>query len=454
VASVFGPGKRLTPPGHQIVETGLMKLAEITGEDRYRRLARFFLDQRGNAAGHTLAGPYSQDHRPVTEQREAVGHAVRAAYMYAAMVDVAVADDDPLYHDAVRRIWDDVVARKIYLTGAIGARHEGEAFGGAYELPNKTAYGETCASIASVYWNARLFLQSGDARYVDVLERTLYNAVLAGISLKGDAFFYPNPLESDGIYKFNQGALTRSPWFDSSCCPTNIARFIPSVPDYLYATAGQTLYVNLYASSHADATVGDAVVRLAQETGYPWSGDVRIRLDPAAPRRFELRLRIPGWARNEAVPSTLYRYADQERASYEIRVNGSPTQVTMDRGYAVLARTWSPGDEVTLTLAMPVRRVVADDRVVDTRGKVALERGPIVYAVEGVDNGGTALDLIVPATARFSTEARPRLLGGVTVLTANVRDTQDRERALVAIPYYGWSHRGPGEMAVWLPASR
>lgn len=454
VASVFGPGKRLTPPGHQIVETGLMKLAAVTGHERYRQLARFFLDQRGNAAGHTLAGPYSQDHEPVTSQHEAVGHAVRAAYMYAGMVDVAVADDDALYRTAVQRIWDDVVARKLYLTGAIGARHEGEAFGEGYELPNKTAYGETCASIANVYWNARLFLQSGDARYVDVLERTLYNAVLAGVSLKGDTFFYPNPLESDGSYQFNHGALTRSLWFDSSCCPTNLARFIPSVPDYIYATAGDTLYVNLYVSSRAEATVGQGPVRITQQTGYPWNGDVTIRLEPAVQRRFELRLRIPGWARNEVVPSTLYRYADNQRPSYEIRINGTRETVTLDRGYAMLARTWSQGDEVTLVLTMPVRRVVADDRVEDDRGKVALERGPIVYAVEGVDHGGTVLDLEVPDAARIGVETRPDLLGGVTVLTGDVRDTQGRTRRLTAIPYYAWSNRGPGEMAVWLRAAR
>jgi uncharacterized protein len=451
VAAVFGPGRRLTPPGHQIVETGLMKLADLTGNERYRRLARFFLDQRGQA-GHTLSGPYSQDHEPVTAQREAVGHAVRAAYMYAGMVDVAVADDDVLYRHAVQRIWDDVVARKLYLTGAIGARHEGEAFGDGYELPNKTAYGETCASIASVYWNARLFLQAGDARYVDVLERTLYNAVLAGVSLKGDTFFYPNPLESDGSYKFNHGALTRSPWFDSSCCPTNLARFIPSVPDYIYATAGDTLYVNLYVSSRAEATVGNAPVEITQHTGYPWDGDVTIRLEPASQRRFELRLRIPGWARNEVVPSTLYRYADNEHPSYPIRVNGVPTPVTVERGYASLARTWSPGDEVTLALAMPVRRVVADDRVADNRGKIALERGPIVYAIEAVDHGGAVLDLVVPDAARFSVERRSELLGSVSVLTGDVHDTQGRARRLTAVPYYAWSHRGPGEMAVWLRA--
>jgi hypothetical protein len=454
VAQVFGPGKRMMPPGHQIIETGLMKLAAATGETRYRTLARFFLDQRGNAQGHALHGPYNQDHAPVTAQSEAVGHAVRAAYMYSAMVDVAAAGDDPLYRDAVRRIWEDVVARKLYLTGAIGARHDGEAFGEAFELPNRTAYGETCASIANVYWNQRLFLQSGDARYIDVLERTLYNAVLAGVSLEGDTFFYPNPLESDGRYAFNQGALTRTPWFDASCCPTNVARFVPSVPDYIYAVGGDALFVNLFVSSRATTRVADTAVEIVQETGYPWSGGVRIRLAPAAPRRFELRVRIPGWARDQPVPSPLYRYADGERGHYALRVNGAAVAVAPDGGYVAIARTWAAGDLVELDLAMPVRRVVADERVADDRGRVALERGPIVYAVEGTDHGGTVLDLVVPDGARLSPEPRPDLLRGVTVLAGTVTDTAGRPRPLTAIPYYAWSHRGPGEMAVWLNRRR
>lgn len=454
VAQVFGPGRRMMPPGHQIIETGLMKLAAATGDTRYRTLARFFLDQRGNAQGHALHGPYNQDHVPVTAQSEAVGHAVRAAYMYSGMVDVAAADDDPLYREAVRRIWDDVVSRKLYVTGAIGARHDGEAFGDAFELPNRTAYGETCASIANVYWNQRLFLQTGEAKYVDVLERSLYNAVLAGVSLEGDAFFYPNPLESDGRYAFNQGALTRTPWFDSSCCPTNIARFIPSVPDYVYAIRGDALFVNLFVGSRATTRVADTAVEIAQETGYPWSGGVRIRLAPAAPRRFELRVRIPGWARDRPVPSPLYRYADGERGHYALRVNGAPVAVALDAGYVAITRTWAAGDLVDLDLAMPVRRVVADDRVADDRGKVALERGPLVYAVEGTDHGGTVLDLVVPDGARLSPEPRPDLFRGVTVLVGTVTDTAGRPRPLTAIPYYAWSHRGPGEMAVWLNRRR
>ena len=446
----FGPGRLMTPPGHQIIETGLMKLAEITGERKYRELARFFLDQRGNARGHKLFGPYNQDHQPVVEQREAVGHAVRAAYMYSAMVDVAALDDDALYRTAVARIWDNVVSRKLYLTGAIGARHKGEAFGDDFELPNLTAYGETCASIASVYWNQRMFLLSGDAKYVDVLERTLYNAALAGVSMEGDTFFYPNPLESDGRYAFNHGALTRKPWFDSSCCPTNVARFIPSVPDYLYAVRGDALFVNLFVASRATAPVGGTKVVLTQDTRYPWDGRVQLRLGLDTPRAFEVRVRVPGWARGQPVPGGLYRYVGTAAAGHRLLVNGAETDARLVDGYATLRRTWADGDTIVLDLPMPVRRVVADARVVDARGKVALERGPLVYAAEGVDNGAHVLDLVVPDTASLDAAERRDLLRGVVVLTGVVRGVNGQARRLTAVPYYAWSHRGPGEMAVWL----
>jgi DUF1680 family protein len=446
----FGPRHLLTPPGHQIIETGLFKLAELTAQARYRDLARFFLDQRGNAKGHALHGVYNQDHAPVVEQREAVGHAVRATYMYAGMVDVVALQRDQAYRGAIERIWEDVTARKLYLTGGLGARRNNEGFGEAFELPNLTAYSETCAAIAGVYWNHRMFLLTGDARYVDVLERTLYNAVLSGVSLGGDTFFYPNPLESDGRTAFNQKALTRKEWFDCSCCPTNVARFIPSVPDYLYAVRGSTLYVNLYAASEARVDVDGAVATLAQKTGYPWEGRVELRIDPGRPRALDLRLRIPGWARGRPVPSELYRYLGAAGPPPSIRVNGKAVDARMDGGYAVLARTFSPGDVVTLELPMPVRRVLADERVTDDVGKVALERGPVVYCAEGADHGGSVLGLVVPDDAPLTAGPRPELLGGVTVLRGTVRDAQGKPRELLAIPYYAWSHRGPGEMAVWL----
>jgi DUF1680 family protein len=369
--------------------------------------------------------------------------------MYSAMVDVAAIENDPLYRQAVQKIWDNVVSRKLYLTGAIGARHKGEAFGDDFELPNLEAYGETCASIANVYWNQRMFLQSGDARYIDVLERTLYNAAIAGVSLKGDTFFYPNPLESDGKFEFNIGALTRKPWFDSSCCPTNIARFIPSVPDYIYAIRGETLFLNLFVPSEARADVAGSPVVLRQETDYPWDGRVTLRVTPDRDRPMEVRVRIPGWAIGRPVPSELYRYADGEAGGFELRVNNEAIKPALTDGYAVISRRWAPGDTVTLTLPMPVRRVVADERVEADRGKVAIERGPLVYAAEGVDNNNSVLDLVIPRTAKFDIERRPELLGGVTVLKSTASDRKGASRPLMLIPYYAWSHRGVGKMAVW-----
>ena len=454
IARTFGPGKLTTPPGHQIIETGLMKLAEVTGERRYRELAKFFLDQRGVSTDRKLFGEYNQDHARVVEQGAAVGHAVRAAYMYSAMVDVAAIEGDPLYRQAVQNIWNNVVSRKLYITGAIGARHKGEAFGDDFELPNRDAYGETCASIANVYWNQRMFLQSGDAKYIDVLERTLYNAAIAGVSLKGDTFFYPNPLESDGRFAFNIGALTRKPWFDASCCPTNIARFIPSVPDYIYAVREGTVFVNLFVPSEAKADVRGGQVVLRQETEYPWNGRVTLRITPEGPRPLEVRVRIPGWAAGRPVPSELYRYADAHAGRFALRVNDKSIQPTLIDGYAVISRTWAPGDTVTLDLPMAVRRVVADERVEANRGRVAVERGPLVYAAEGADNNNSVLDLVVPDTATFDVERRPELLGGITVLKATASDGQGATRPIVLIPYYAWSHRGIGEMAVWLRRGR
>ncbi|HET9315073.1 MAG TPA: beta-L-arabinofuranosidase domain-containing protein [Vicinamibacteria bacterium] len=448
----FGPGKRLTPPGHQIVETGLFKLAEATGEERYRRLGRFFLDQRGNAEGHKLHGTYNQDHQPVVAQREAVGHAVRAAYMYAAMVDVAALEDDPLYREAVERIWDDVVSRKLYVTGGLGAQRNHEGFSEGFDLPNRTAYAETCASIASVYWNQRLFLLSGDSKYVDVLERTLFNAAIAGVSLAGDTFFYPNPLEADGRDAFNMGAATRKPWFDCSCCPTNLARFIPSLPDYVYAVRGaDDVFVNLFVASRASFDVLGKAVSIAQTTAYPWAGRVELRLDTESPRPLALHVRVPGWARGQPVPGGLYRYVDGGTGEWSLQVNGEPFRAELVRGYAVIARTWKAGDTVTIDLPMRVRRVVADERVADDRGKVALERGPIVYCAEGIDNGGSVLDVALPDDARLDARPRPDLLGGVHVIEGSASTREGKARPFTAIPYYAWSNRGPGEMAVWFP---
>lgn len=438
----FGPSARRDPPGHQEIEIGLVRLARVTGERRYLDLARFFLAQRGDATGHALYGEYAQDHRPVLEQDSAVGHAVRAIYMYSAMADVAALAGNDAYVRAIDRIWRDVVSSKIYVTGGVGARRAGEAFGDGFELPNETAYAETCAAIANVLWNHRMFLLHGDSRYVDVLERTLYNGLLAGVSLSGTEFFYPNPLATDGASNFNYGTgSARSPWFDCSCCPTNVARFLPSLPGYQYAVRGDALFVNLYVAGHAELAVGGVDTSLTQATDYPWDGAVRLDVAPARPLRFRLHLRVPGWSRGHPIPGQLYRYLDDRPASVTVTVNGTVQEIEVADGYLVLDREWSQGDSVGLELEMPVRRVVADERVTADRGRIAIERGPLVYCAEGVDNGGTVLEKTVARDREFEPVPLGRELEGARGL---------RGGDLLLVPYYAWGHRGAGEMTVWL----
>ena len=343
VTQVFGPGRRLDPPGHQEVEIGLVKLYRTTGEKKYLDQARFFLEQRGNAAGHTLYGPYNQDHLPVVQQSEAVGHAVRAGYMYSAMADVGALGGDEGLVRALSGLWDNVVSRKLYLTGGIGARREGEAFGDDYELPNRTAYAETCAAIANAMWNHRLFLLHGDAKYLDVLERIVYNGFLSGVSLDGERFFYPNPLASDGERTFNMGQKGRSAWFDCSCCPTNVVRFLPSIAGYVYAQRDRDVYVNLFVAGRGDLSLDGVAVGIRQETSYPWEGRVRIAVEPTRPTEFALHVRVPGWAQGRPVPSDLYRYAEAEAATFSLTVNGAPVKPEMAQGFAVLRRDLEGG---------------------------------------------------------------------------------------------------------------
>lgn len=449
IDTVFGPGKNMEPPGHQIIETGLIKLYRATQNEKYLKLAKFFLDQRGNAQGHELYGSYSQDHIPVVKQDEAVGHAVRAGYMYAGMADIAGMMQDSLYLHAVDAIWDNVVTKKLYLTGGIGSRHNSEAFGDNYELPNLTGYNETCAAIANVYWNQRMFLLHGDAKYIDVLERTLYNGLISGVSLSGDTFFYPNCLESDGKYAFNMGALTRQPWFDCSCCPSNVIRFMPSVPDYIYAYRDQTLYVNLFVDCSAHVKLGDTDLEIRQETNYPWDGDIKIHVTPHAAHKFALNVRIPEWAGDRPLPGDLYQFQEACTEKPILIVNADTVDIQMDRGYAVINREWSKGDVVELLLPMPVRRVLANEKVKDDSGKVAFIRGPITFCAEWPENG-SVLRMAIPDDAELDAEYRSDLLGGVTVVTSEFENKAGTLRWLTAIPYYAWSHRGPGEMAVWL----
>lgn len=434
-------------PGHQIVETGLIKLYLITHKEDYLKLARHFLDMRGDSIHRESHGEYTQDHKPVVEQSEAVGHAVRAAYMYAGMTDVAALYNDEAYRSAVDKIWDNIVSKKMYLTGGIGSRHEGEAFGGNYELPNLTAYNETCAAIANVYWNYRMFLLHGDSRYIDVLERSLYNGVISGVALDGKNFFYPNPLECDMHYHFNRGgSLTREPWFDCSCCPTNLCRFMPSVPGYVYAQNKDKIYVNLFVQSTTNIEVKGNKVAVSQTTNYPWEGNVEIAVSPDEESSFTVCLRVPGWAVNQPVPSDLYKYEDTDNDPVIIRVNGEAAGYRIEKGYAQIERRWKKGDVIAYELPMNIRRVKANGQVKDDLGKVALERGPIVYCTEGADN--TDIDKVtLTKKTLFDSSFDADLLEGVEVITAQGSDGE----ALKAIPYYAWNNRGASKMKVWLP---
>jgi hypothetical protein len=460
----FGPGGRRGFPGHQEIEIGLAKLFRVIGNRAYLDLAKFFLDERGHYFGGEKHGPndpfavydsdeYLQNHKPVLEQDEAVGHAVRAMYMYAGMADVAALGGWPEYVKAIDRLWENVVGKKMYLTGGVGARGENEAFGANYELPNAQAYAETCAAVGCALWNLRLFLLHGDAKYIDVLERVMYNGLISGVSLSGELFFYQNPLESAGHYG-------RTPWFEVACCPPNISRFLPSVPGYIYATNNDRLYVNLFIGNRATVDIKGQKVDLKQETRYPWDGAMELTVEPEKPADFAVYVRIPGWAQNRPVPSDLYKFADMNDEKPALKVNGVPVVPDMEQGYARIERTWKKGDVIELDLPMPVRRLVAHESVKDDVGKIALQRGPIVFCVEGVDNGGRVLDLALPDSAKLDSEFRSGLLNGVVVLkgqavvvvkAADGKVVSRGMKDFTAIPYYAWANRGQGEMAVWLP---
>jgi DUF1680 family protein len=446
----FMPGKCQNPPGHEGIEIGLCKLYRATGERKYLELAKFLIDVRGRPETHKLYGAHYQDHQPVVEQDEAVGHAVRAAYLYSGMADVAALTGDESYLKAIDGIWENVVFKRLYLTGGIGASRGGEAFGKNYELPNKSAYNETCAAIANALWNYRMFLLNGDARYLDVLERIIYNGFLAGVALAGDRFFYPNPLASDRGYE-------RSAWFDCSCCPVNVVRFMPSIGGYVYAARDTDVFVNLFIGGTGEVRLGKQVVKITQQTNYPWDGRVRMTIDPGVPGEFALNIRIPGWALGKPVPGDLYTYPDQPRDPVGLKVNGKDAALNLSKGFAPIKRQWRQGDIVELSLPMPIRRVLAHDAVNDNAGRVALERGPVVYCLEGADNDHV-FSLVLPDDAKLVTEHRDDLLGGITVIKGDARlavkdedgKTGTTPTSMLAIPYYAWCNRAPNEMNVWI----
>jgi hypothetical protein len=465
LVKTFGPGKRSSWPGHQLVEMALVRLYRVTNNEEYLKLAKFFLDERGPGPdperpiqfpNGERANPrgleYNQAHKKVVEQDEPVGHAVRAMYMYAGMADVAALTNDDAMRKAGIRLWENLLKSKMYLTGGIGAAGGHEGFGDPYDLPNMQAYNETCASVGMDYWNHRLFLLEGDAKFIDVMERTLYNGLISGVSLDGKTFFYPNPLESNGQH-------ARSEWFGVACCPGNITRFMASVPGYFYATKGDAIYVNLFGAGTAEIEQANGKVNIAQATRYPWDGAVKLTVTPGKARQFPILVRIPGWARNEPVPSDLYTFMDKTKATPTLTVNGRNVDLKLDKGYVTIDRTWGQGDVIELNLPMEVRRIVAHPSVTADKDKVALQRGPVVYAAEGVDNPNQKVrNIVLPDTAKLTTRFRADLLNGVSVIEGKAFGlaldekgaVKKAEQPFVAIPYATWANRGRGQMAVWL----
>ena len=463
-----GEGQACVVPGHQIAEMALARLYVLTGEKKYLDEAKFLLDYRGKTKVKNI---YSQSDKPVIDQTEAWGHAVRAGYMYAGMADVAALLGDSTYIKAIDTIYENIVSKKYYLTGGVGARHQGEAFGADYELPNLTAYNETCAAISMVYLFERMFLLHGDAKYIDCLERTLYNGVISGMSVDGGKFFYPNPLSSDGHYRFNaDNTMTRQPWFGCACCPSNLCRFIPSMPGYIYGVRDNNLYVNLFAANTATIKVNGKDVTLEETTQYPWDGDISIKVLQNKAKQFNMLVRIPGWVQSKVVPSDLYAFNDDIFSTYEVSVNGQRVEGELENGYLVINRNWKKGDVIRIHFDMPVRTVVANPRVSDDRGRIAVERGPLVYCAEWADNEGiNPHHLLLARQPKFEVEASYGIQNtegdgktfNVTAITAQAQEASvTPEGKLTAkdvrvklIPYYAWNHRGAGKMDVWLARS-
>ncbi|HVZ25997.1 MAG TPA: beta-L-arabinofuranosidase domain-containing protein [Sediminibacterium sp.] len=457
--SLFGPGKRDWVTGHQELELALVKLYQVTKERKYLQLADWLLSERGHqkAVGYTWTDwkdtAYAQDIKPVKEQKEITGHAVRAMYMYTGAADVAALTGDEGYMHAMKDVWQDVVYRNMYVTGGIGSSGSNEGFGTDYELPNDNAYCETCASVGMVFWNQRMGMLTGESKYIDVLEKTLYNGALDGISLQGNQFFYGNVLAS-------MGRQSRRDWFGTACCPANIARLIASLGNYVYGTDDKDIWVNLFVGSATKISSGKIPVSIAQETNYPWDGNLSIAVSPETPASFALHVRYPGWARGVAAPGGLYHFEDTSFASCTVRVNGEVIKAWVDKGYLTIGRTWKKGDKVTVSFPMPVHRVMSRKEVKADEARIALQRGPLIYCVEGVDNTGKVVNLVLPRTAACTTENETIQSEPVVAITTKATVLEVKQdgsgvttgvQTIKAIPYYTWNNRGPGQMLVWLP---
>ena len=445
--------------GHEEIELALMKLYHLTHNDRYLKLANWYLDQRGHNYGHSPAWTtpqsheYYQDDVTVKNATRIEGHAVRAMYLYTGTADVAAVTQDSGYFKAMDRVWQDVVDRNMYITGGIGSSGNNEGFTVDYDLPNVDAYCETCASVGMVLWNQRMNLLTGESKYVDVLERSLYNAALDGLSLKGDRFFYGNPLASPGQYE-------RSAWFGTACCPANIARLVASLGNYIYNHSEQGLWVNLFIGSETSVQFGKTAVKIDQKTNYPWDGKISVNISPDKKSKFSLHIRIPGWAIGNPVPGNLYRYIQSGNESFTLKVNDQHVPYQMEKGYAVIDREWKKGDQVELVLPMDIHQLVADDEVKANHDRAAIQRGPLIYCLEGADNDGAAWNILLPADATFASSYEKDLLGGVVVLKSElpiVKIASDglsvstTMQPVTAIPYYSWCNRSVDDMQVWLP---
>lgn len=467
VCSVFGPDKRHVAPGHEIIEMGLVKLYRITGKAQYLNTAKYFIEERGNFKGYDPKskdpfknGAYWQDDIPVKQQQEAEGHAVRAGYLYSAMADIAALTEDKEMLAAVDRIWNNETGKKMYVQGGVGAIGDGERYGANYELPNATAYNETCAAIANIYFNQRMFLLHGHAQYIDVLEKILYNGFLSGVGLDGKSFFYTNAMQIHHYLNHPDMESERSGWFECSCCPTNIARLMPSIPGYIYAQKNDSIYANLFIAGTASLQLNNKSIEITQENNYPWDGNLKFTINTKQPTSFSMLIRIPGWAQNIAIPNNLYHFSNQSASKVIITINGKNADYQIQNGYAILKRTWQQNDLIQIILPMETRKVASDSLVKDNIGKLSLQRGPLMYCAEWKDNSGTTSNIILPAASKLNAIYNPTLLNGVMVLkstsskveiSANGLEIKTIKQPFTAIPYYAWANRGKGEMTVWIP---
>jgi DUF1680 family protein len=457
--SLFGPGKRHWVTGHQELELALVKLYKVTQNKKYLVLAKWLLDERGHkyAKGYTWTEwkdtAYAQDVKPVKEQTEITGHAVRAMYMYTGAADVAALTGDEEYMNAMKAVWEDVVYRNMYITGGIGSSGSNEGFSVDYDLPNEQAYCETCASVGMVFWNQRMNLLTGESKYFDILERSLYNGALDGLSLSGDRFFYGNPLASNGRH-------FRREWFGTACCPANIARLVSSIGDYIYNKTSDAVWINLYVSSQTRQVINKTPVVIEQKSNYPWEGNILVSISPERKSKFSVYLRLPGWATGQPVPGDLYRYVHPASSRITILLNGKETEYTTQNGYAMIAREWKKGDVIQLAIPMEIKEVVARETVKANEDRVALQRGPLVYCIEGADNDGKAWNILLPEGTTYRSQFQPNLLSGVVTIHADVPvvsigadnlSIKTETKTITAIPYYSWCNRGSNPMQVWLP---